>query len=716
MEKIVEIWGIETNNLRNLDIELIKHSINLIIGPSGSGKSSLAYDTIAQLGQHEFQSMFSDDIFEPSYSVKGYEGLLVTIPLKQTNSNNNVRSSIGTYFGLNHNICLLYAATFHKEESFFLLNKAENVCDHCHGLGYVNKLDENKIIDFNIPLDRNPFRCWNRYKDFYCEIITKFCFDNNIDSSKTFRELSNAERELILYGESEKKYSIKYKKLNSLSSRTTKFYGVMTNKPMLPNFNISQKFYSERTCSHCGGKKYSPTFDQYKLSGISIGEFMTTPFSDLVNIFNRISKDGATEVLNELSFLYSKLKNFVEKCIELNLGHLYFNRSIPSLSGGELQRLRLVQIFNTQLSDMLIVLDEPLAGLSKLERAKVYANVLALVRQHTLVIVDHGDSFVSKAKKIIALGPGSGKYGGKLIDVKSYLTSQNTIYPFVPIVPHNFYHISLRSCIYNYKGACVTCGENCLNIIYGQSGIGKSTLLREYFVQYFSSYEYINQKPINGNINSSVSTVLGVFDRLILLFAKKYNKDKHFFSNQTGDPGACPTCNGAGYVEYVVDNKNSTKILCKDCMGTGFTKQLKKYVIDGKNIFDIWKMTIDEFSDFIQGKDKKIDEILYATKSLLLNHLIVGQPTSTLSGGENIRIKLLKHFSSSVKIIGIDEPFKGLNNSEIYKVILFLDSLRTKGKTLIVVDHTEQAFRYFPVCIELVDDAKILKGIIKDFS
>ena len=212
MKKDIIFNGIETNNLKDIDITLIKNAINLIIGPSGSGKSSLAYDTIAQIGQHEFMSMFADNVSEPTYRVKSFSNMAAAVPIKQTNNNNNLRSTIGTYFGLNRSIGLIYAVKLGVPEDAFVLNKESNLCPVCHGLGTISMLDEVRIVDYNVSLEKNPFKCWNRNKDFYSEIIKRYCVDEGIDTTKTLRDLSDNEKKKILYGESDKKYSIRYKK------------------------------------------------------------------------------------------------------------------------------------------------------------------------------------------------------------------------------------------------------------------------------------------------------------------------------------------------------------------------------------------------------------------------------------------------------------------------------------------------------------------------
>lgn len=698
MSKIININGITTNNLKNIDIALEKNAITLIVGPSGSGKSSLAYDTIAQIGQHEFMSMFADDISEPTYRTTGFNNMVAAVPIRQSNSNNNMRSTIGTYFGLSRSVILLYAAISGMPESVFVLNKEDNLCDNCHGLGFVKVLDENKLIDYDMPLNKVPVRCWNRYKDFYAQIIEQFCVDNGINSNKTFRQLSDAEKKQFLYGESQEKYSIRYKKTATVSRRTTKYYGVMTGKPMILNFAPSASFFSDQECPCCHGKKYSSTTEQHKVNGLSIGEFLSMPFSKLKAHIERIMK-----IIDDsrLGFALDNIYRFVSKANELHLGHLCFHRAIPTLSGGELQRLRMIQILNAQLSDLLIVLDEPLAGLSGGEKEAVYKNILALANRHTIVVVDHSEKFVSSCSKVYALGKKGGTNGGSLIDVAKYFAEQRTGHAFLVSPRGKEIHVVLDSKIYHYAGVDIIISENCMNLITGYSGVGKSTLLREYFPQYFEKYSYICQKPLLGNKNSSVATALDLSVRISEIFAKKHRKDRHFFTNQTGCEGTCSTCQGAGYLEYDCGPKSKTQIICKECNGTGFNKALEKYKVNGKSIFDIWNMTIDEAMPFFSDVDHRIAEHLRNASSILLGHLKIGQSISSLSGGENIRIKILKAQKASARTLGIDEPFKGLNNTEIFCVVQYLDQLRSKGKTIVVVDHTESARQYFAHIVQL---------------
>ena len=713
MSDDIKVLGIETNNLKKIDVTLKKHSINLVIGPSGSGKSSLAYDTIAQIGQHELTSMFADETSEPTYKVQAYDNMVASVPIKQMNNNNNIRSTIGTYFGINRNAALIFSVALNMNEDLFVLNKAENLCVQCHGLGYFRELDVNRIINYDIPLENCPVKCWTQYRDFYSQIITQFCIEQGIDYKKNFRMLNEKEKHTILYGESDTKYSIRYKKRGMTSRRTTKYFGILTGEAMIPRFVPAKRFFTDSLCESCNGQKYSLKHREYRLRELSIGEFMCTPFDTLHQWLESISLDASH--LN-LELAVSGVLRFIQKAVELDLGHLFFNRAIPTLSGGELQRLRLVQVFNTQLTDLLVILDEPLAGLHGIDKLTVYNNIVQMAKKHTMLIVDHHETFLSKAQTIISLGKGSGINGGSLINTNEYLKSQKIDVFHKPIEIKEKLKVSVDSTVYKYDGAELVIAKNGLNVLIGKSGVGKSTLLREYLPQYFDKYTYINQKPLLGNKNSTVATLLDIFRYITESFSRTFDKDKRFFSNLTGCDGACPYCFGSGHQDYGTDYQLKIKIECPECEGTGFNANLKKYRIDSYNIIDIWKMTIDEAYEFYEDRNDKIASVLMSANEVLLGHLHIGQTTSSLSGGENIRIKILKSINSSATIFGIDEPFRGLGRTEIFAMIQYLEKLVRKNKTIIVADHNEESFRYFSMRILLTNQDNKLFGVDYDVS
>lgn len=705
-DKIV-IKGIQTNNLKNIDVTLFKNTINLIIGPSGSGKSSLAYDTIAQIGLHELSSMFRDNINEPLYKVQSFSNMSVAIPLKQINNNNNVRSTIGTYFSLNQCLAKIYSSILDLPYDYFVLNKSENVCPECLGVGYTKKLDPIKLIDYSKRITDVPIRCWTRNKDFYKKILELFCKDNNISTLLRFSELNDSQKELILYGASKVKYKIKYKVTNHFSVRTTQYFGPLSNKPMLKNHSFSDEFYSELKCDKCNGEKFNSDHKKYKICGYSIGEIMILPFDMVSGWIDRVRSLYNDE---NLEFSLSQIEKFVKKACELKIGYLFFNRNIPSLSGGELQRLRLIQILSSQLNDLLVVLDEPLAGLSLDEKQIVFENILDLSKKHTLLVVDHHDLFYKYSKNIIALGKGGGRNGGNIIDADSYIAEQSFDFVNNPPAVNDERRILIKSDVYSYKGVDINIAMNCSNIISGASGVGKSTLLREYLPQVFDKYLYISQKPITGNNRSTVASLLDITNKIVNKFSKEFHLDKSAFSNMACGKGCCPKCSGTGRLVYGNETQSQIVLECKDCRGTGYDIKLEKYKLKDKSILDISKMTVEEATEYFKSIDSAIYKTLLECNELLLGHLMLGEKTTNLSGGENIRIKLIKSLSTTSNVIGIDEPFKGLNNKEIYIVSNFINKMISKQKTIIVVDHEEPSFKYFGKHIIIKNINNILTG------
>lgn len=700
MSQGIVVEGIETNNLKNIDVEIARNAINVIIGPSGSGKTSLAYDTIAAIGLHELNSMYSDAVNEPRYKVRAYKNMLVPVPIKQLNNNNNIHSTIGTYFDLNQYMCQIFSTILNIDYNFFILNKKDNICPTCLGLGYVKALDVNRIIDYDKNIEEVPIKCWTRHKDFYRAILKDFSIDNGIDYKKKFRELSLQERKIILYGQSKKKYSVRYKTTNRMAQRTTCYYGVMLNKPMILNFTPNNFFFTPIPCTDCDGKKYSKEHNDFKILDFSIGDILSMSFNELSKWLHDVQQ---CQLSTQLKFSLNQIDAFISKAIELKLGHLNLNRSIPSLSGGELQRLRLVRVFTSQLNGLLIVLDEPLAGLSKIEKEIIYNNILTLASRHTLLIVDHHSIFFERATQIISIGEKSGKQGGMIINTEQYIKTQQADFLLPIIESPKTIQVRVENKVYNYKGVDLCITMNSMNLITGHSGAGKTTLLREYLPQHFDKYTYINQKTLTGHNHSFVITILDIFNLTLDLFSKKFNKDKSFFSNHSGAEGVCPECEGTGRLVYGNDNFDRVIIQCKDCGGSGFRKELKKYRIQGKSICDVWTMTISEALEFYSTQSKKITSILQNAQDILLGHLQLGQLVSTLSGGENIRIKILKSLKTTTEIYGIDEPFKGLNNFEIYTISKFFLNMVRNGKTLIVVDHEEESFKYFSKHIEIIN-------------
>ena len=411
--------GISTHNLKHIDVELPEKKLICVAGVSGSGKSSLAFSTIAAISMEEYGRLTCDQECEQDYIIDDYSYVPMAIPLRQLNFNVNPRSTIATYFGLQRSLNYIISKLSGLNMRYLNYN-GDGHCPKCMGLGYIKIHDENKIIKWNTPIKDIPFECWNNsYKDFYKKILVEYCKEINVDFEKTLTEIPETKCNLLFSGRGNKRYTIKYKYGGIMRKKTTCYYGpfleIDNNIQIFPT--LSFDLYTKSTiCPACGGCRL-----KRKIAGVNIikeikvSDIEISPFYNLLKIINEIvsiDKDILTAANN--------IKIFIEKSIQLGLGHLSMTRGIPSLSGGELQRLRLTQLLSGNLKDILIILDEPTTSLHPSEYVMVSKMISKLKKKNTVLAIDHNVEILKYADDIIYLGIGGGKFGGNIISKNEY--------------------------------------------------------------------------------------------------------------------------------------------------------------------------------------------------------------------------------------------------------------------------------------------------------
>lgn len=695
--KKIEYKGIRTNNLKNIDISIPINSLTCLIGGSGSGKSSLAFNTICAISSSEYDKLVNDNYVDQEYNLDFYDNILFSIPLKQLNFNINPRSSIMTYFGLHNYIkyllCKLTGISF---ESFNYNGKKR--CKKCNGLGYENKIDLSKLIDNNIKIKDMPFRCWqNSYSDYYKKLLINYCEDENINLELCINQLNENEINKLLYGVSEKKYKIKYK-LNKVSRvKTSKYIGAVEyyNNEKVKN----KKYSSQYICTECNGSRLSKQIiEKFIFEDCTVKDFLIRDFYNISKYLKVIkyllNNDERAKIAIE------NIENFVNGAIDLGLGNLNFNRTISTCSGGEFQRLRMVNIISSKLSNLLLVLDEPTESLHPVEVNKMIQILFGLKKNNTLLIVEHNKKVIDLADKIYCLGPGGGAKGGSIINYDKYKKSLEYKLEYCFFEPTNKQNIKLVSDFLNYKGT-FNFRENTLTALCGTSGVGKTTILKNILKKELKGYKYISQKPIKGNNFSTVATYTGIFDEIRKIYSSEFDIDKSMFTRN--GKGACKYCSGSGKV-IIGDLYNSSIYeTCENCLGTGYSKKALQYKWNGFNIYDLMELEIDTIINMNFTFTKKIVETLKLLSDLGLGHLRLSQQISTLSGGENQRIKLsLAMKNSSYKIFGLDEPSKGLNERDIKKLVsVIYKNIEGKNKTYIISDHNPTFLKYCSYLVEL---------------
>ncbi|MGG7048492.1 MULTISPECIES: ATP-binding cassette domain-containing protein [unclassified Campylobacter] len=690
--------GIKTNNLKNLNINIIPNSLTCICGCSGSGKSSLAFDTIHAISKSEINSLVNDDYENFNYVVDFYDNILFSVALKQLNFNINPKSSILSYFHLSNELNLLVSSLSKQYTKNAISLSPKNICPRCLGNGFTKEIDINKIIDTNIKLKDNPFIPWlNSYKDFYTQILNSYINDIGINANLKFHELSKTAQYDLLYKTSINKYKIIYKIGTKTRVKTDFYKGIM----LCNAIDISEQYIKHVVCEKCKGTRLNQSINDIKIFNYSLQDILLSSFNDLSKIFKSFS-------IKNTNYTLKKLDAFVTECIKLGLGHLNFSRSIPTLSGGELQRLRIAKIFIANINNIMIVLDEPTSSLHPDEIQNLVKEIQKLKHNNTIVAVEHNKELISKSDYAFYIGLKSGKEGGSLISKKEYDLSQYFELKKVNFKVSDSQNIKLQNLSFlNFKGELVI-NHNRLIGISSKSGVGKTSLLRNILPMHLNSYQYISQKPIKANINSTIGTYSGIFDDIKKLFALT-SCDKDYFCKNKNI--ICKNCNGNGKVLVLEKYKNKFYDICSYCNGSGFDKKFLKFKVFGMNINEIVNLNIEELKYF--NFSEKINKKILLLDELGLSHLCLNRSILNISGGEQQRLKLFKSLSdNNSKIFGLDEPTKGLGDKDILKIIsLLYKSIKNENKTFIVAEHNPLFLSYCNDIIEMKRDGNVVKII-----
>jgi excinuclease ABC A subunit len=686
--------------LHDITVELYKNKVNCIIGPSGSGKSSLAFDTIFAISQHEMNLIMGNDE-STKYEIGYFSNIPSAVAMKQLNFNTNKRSTIATYYGIDKILKFLFSSSCNIAHSLLSFNKYGSACKECEGLGYISEPDVSRLIDYNSIIKNIPFIPWRNssMKAYYKEVVRLFCEEQQIPMDITFFQLTTDQKKLLLNGAASTKYKISFMQTGRKRTRTDTYHGIIpfVKNEIKDGNSAMLQYCREEVCPVCHGSRFNKKINSYEIQGKSLGDVYLMDFLELINWLQGLS----TKNKNILGSSYNTIIDFVNNLIILNLGYLNFNRSIPSLSGGEFQRLRLAQLLQTRFEGLLIILDEPLASVHVYERENIMQMISQIAEKNTLLIVEHNDDILKICDNIIALGPQGGKNGGYIIDKDKYLLSERKHTPVSCISTNKYITLKSTKVIRNVKPFVIKIPlDTCIGI-GGFSGSGKTTLIRDILPNCIENYQYISQKPIKGNIYSTVASFIGIVDKIRLLFALANKIDASYFSNFANAKGACRTCNGTGQIvveEYAV----RYTYVCPDCNGTRFSKDILKYQYEDKSIIDLYNGEINDIKNFFKDKDSGIYEQLRLAVDIGLGYLQLNQTIASLSGGEAQRMKLLKYLDvkSQNAFIGLDEPFQGLNNSEINTIMKVLYQLTELHNTIFIVEHNIFALKSCSYIIE----------------
>jgi excinuclease ABC subunit A len=626
------------------------------------------------------------------------------------------------------------------EPRLFSFNAPLGACPDCEGLGVKLEVDQDLVIpDRSLTLNEGAIIPWNPISSqYYPEMLAQFAKQTGIDMDTPFEKLSAKQQKMILFGNGEKPFHFHYENdFGGVRDVDVPFEGVINNverryKETNSDFTRDQmrKYMTELTCQTCGGYRLNPQALSVKVGDIHIGQISERPVSDEIPFFTKlnlseqnetIAKPIIKEIIDRLTFLQN-----------VGLDYLTLSRSARTLSGGEAQRIRLATQIGSNLSGVLYILDEPSIGLHQRDNDRLIAS-LKKMRDlgNTLIIVEHDEDTMRAADYIVDIGPGAGENGGYVMaagtpkqverSAKSltgqYLSGKKYISVPKERRAGNGKKITITGAAENnLKDISVDFPLGKFISVTGVSGSGKSTLVNSILkrvlaqklnhnsekpgkyktvrgVKNIEKVIDIDQAPIGRTPRSNPATYTGVFDDIRGLFAQTneaklrgYQKGRFSFNIKGG---RCEACHGDGILKIEMNFLPDVYVPCEVCHGKRYNSETLEVEYKGKNIADVLDMTVEEALDFFAAIPK-ITRKLQTIVDVGLGYVRMGQPATTLSGGEAQRMKLASelHKQSSGKSFYIlDEPTTGLHTDDIKRLLDVLQRLVDAGNTVLVIEH-----------------------------
>ena len=718
----IEIRGLRQNNLKNVSLDIPKEKIVVFTGVSGSGKSSIVFDTIAAESQRQMNETYTAFMRGrlPKYEkpkVERIDNLSASIIVDQSRLGGNARSTVGTISDMYAALRLLFSrigTPYAGTASYFSFNDPNGMCKACSGIG--------KILDLDIERAINPEKSWNESMlelpafgvgNYYWKQYTG---SGLFDLDKKYRDYTQEERNLLLFGSRVPGGPREHKKVEGIKTQFQRL--CLMKGPEEQNDHTLRKlnqFMEEKTCPVCRGRRLNEKSLSCKVAGYSIDQMCAMEFTELVKVLNTVDDPRAATIVDALTASLNRM-------IDIGLPYLSMDRESSTLSGGEAQRLKLVRYMGSSLTGMTYIFDEPSTGMHPRDVYRM-TRLLQSLRDkgNTVLVVEHDRDVIAIADEVIDVGPLAGKNGGEILFQGSYealllsgtrtgeALKQAAPLKAAPRAPKQFLPVR-DACVHNLKHVSVDIPLNVLTVVTGVAGSGKSSLIRDVFAkQYADRVVLVDQSPVTATGRSTPATFLGFFDEIRKAMAAENGVDASLFSFNSR--GGCPVCGGRGQIVTELVFMDPVTTVCEACEGKRYSKEALSYRYHGKNIVEILDMSAGEAYAFFR-ENRKLQKALGAMLEVGLPYLSLGQPLSTLSGGERQRVKLAKYLDKKGNIYVLDEPTTGLHASDVKKVMELLDSLVVRGNTVIVIEHNLDVMKQADWLIDVGPDGGSAGGEI----
>ncbi|MFJ5676611.1 ATP-binding cassette domain-containing protein [Streptomyces sp. NPDC093097] len=741
---LIRVHGARENNLKDVSIEIPKRRLTVFTGVSGSGKSSLVFDTIAAESQRLINETYSAFVqgFMPNLArpeVDVLDGLTTAIIVDQQRMGADPRSTVGTATDANAMLRILFsrlgqphigppgAFAFNvpsvrasgaitvergaKKAEKVTFSRTGGMCPRCEGRGSVSDLDLGQLYDDAKSLAEGALAVpgykaggWNHR--LYAE-------SGLFPADKPIRTFTKRELHDFLHREP---IRMKIAGINmtyeGLVPRIQKSMLAKDREAMQPHIReFVDRAVAFTTCPDCDGTRLSAAARSSKVAGISIADACAMQISDLADWVRGLDEPSVAPLL-------TALRQSLDSFVEIGLGYLSLDRPAGTLSGGEAQRVKMIRHLGSSLTDVTYVFDEPTTGLHPHDIQRMN-NLLLRLRDkgNTVLVVEHKPETIAIADHVVDLGPGAGTAGGSVcfegtvegLRAGGTLTGRHfdDRARLKETVRKPTGRLPIRGATtHNLRNVDVDIPLGVLTVVTGVAGSGKSSLvhgsLRERSGADGAGVVSIDQSAIRGSRRSNPATYTGLLDPIRKAFAKANGVKPALFS--ANSEGACPPCNGAGVLYTDLAMMAGVATTCEDCEGKRFQASVLEHRLGGRDISEVLAMSVAEAEEFFaagEARTPAAHRVLGRLADVGLGYLSLGQPLTTLSGGEQQRLKLATHMAEKGGVYVLDEPTAGLHLADVEHLLGLLDRLVDAGKSVIVVEHHQAVMAHADWIIDL---------------
>ncbi|MBH1938150.1 excinuclease ABC subunit UvrA [Streptomyces sp. AV19] len=737
--ELIRVHGARVNNLKDVSVEIPKRRLTVFTGVSGSGKSSLVFDTIAAESQRLINETYSAFVqgFMPTPArpeVDVLAGLTTAIVVDQQRMGADPRSTVGTATDANAMLRILFSRLGKPHigpPSAYSFNTASvrasgaitvergdrktvkatyrrtgGMCTRCEGRGAVSDIDLSQLYDDGKSLNEGAFTIpgytgggWN--SRLYSE-------SGFFDPDKPIREFTEKELHDLLHREPTR---MKIAGINmtyeGLVPRVRKSMLSKDKEAMQPHIRaFVDRAVTFTTCPECDGTRLGEAARSSKIEGTGIADACAMEIRDLAEWVRGLDEPSVKPLLDAL-------RHTLDSFTEIGLGYLSLDRPAGTLSGGEAQRVKMVRHLGSALTDVTYVFDEPTTGLHPHDIQRMNGLLLRLRdKGNTVLVVEHKPETIAIADHVVDLGPGAGTAGGTVCfegtveGLRAGGTVTGRHFDDRAAVKETVRRPTGRleicgATTHNLRGVDVDIPLGVLCVVTGVAGSGKSSLVHG-SLPAPAGVVSVDQAPIRGSRRSNPATYTGLLDPIRKAFAKANGVKPALFS--ANSEGACPGCNGAGVVYTDLAMMAGVAVTCEECEGKRFQASVLEYRLGGRDISEVLAMPVTEAEEFFgagEARTPAAHKILGRLAGVGLGYLSLGQPLTTLSGGERQRLKLATHTADKGGVYVLDEPTTGLHLADVEQLLGLLDRLVDSGKSVVVVEHHQAVMAHADWIIDL---------------